>query len=70
MATLTITIPDAQVDRVKAAFAARQRIDVADITVQNVQDAIAGIVKDLVHRHESNAAEEAARAAVTDVDVT
>jgi len=66
MAQLTITIPDAQVQRVLAAFAAR--IGVENPTAEDIRGEIINLVKIIVRTHE----EEAAKAAivVTDVDAS
>ena len=68
MATLTITIPDAQVPRVLEAFAARAGLPAEDMTANDAREVILGLVKTIVRHHERDVAEQAI--VVTDVDVT
>lgn len=70
MAQLILTIPDAQVDRVRAAFAHRLGVDVADVTAETVRTELVGIVKRVVRQAEVEQARDAAGAGITDVDAT
>ena len=68
MATLTITIPDAQVPRVLAAFAARAGVPAGDMTAEDARGVLLGLIKTIVRQHERDAAEAAI--VVTDIDAT
>lgn len=70
MAQITITIPDAQVDRVRTAFSPFIRKPVADITAQDVSNYLAQYIKDIVRSYEEDMAYIAARDSITDVDAT
>lgn len=70
MAQLTITVPDAQVPRIRAAFAPRVMKDAADVTAEDVRLALIDIVKKIVRGHEAQEAEATARAGIVDVDAT
>lgn len=70
MATLTVTVPDEQVDRVRVAFANRAQKEPQDVTAADVAAVLANYVKKVVRQHEELAANEAAQASVTDVDAT
>lgn len=59
MASVTLTIPDEQVDRVRAAFAARANIPVESYTAQEFQDTIAALVKAVVIGYEKDLARQA-----------
>lgn len=69
MAQITIDIPDAQLPRVRAAFAARAGFDdPADMTLADAKAVLADLIVRVVRAYER---EEAQRAVVvTDVDVT
>lgn len=74
MAQITITIPDDQVDRVKAAFHARIGVQFDEegepipVTVDEVKAEIGNIIIKVVRQHEKDAAAKAARESTTDVE--
>lgn len=69
MAQLTITIPDAQVDRVLAAFAPRAGVeDPANMTAEDARGVLIDLIKKIVRQHERQEAEEAI--VITDVEAT
>ena len=70
MASLTLTIPDAQVDRVLEAFADRVGKDPADVVAEDVRQELLMLVKLIVRQYEKEVAATAAEAGVSDVDVT
>lgn len=70
MAQLTITIPDAQVDRVKAAFAERLDLDVADVDAEAIRQELVSLVKTIVLHYEQREAGRAAEDAVVEVDAS
>jgi hypothetical protein len=70
MATLTITVPDEHVDRVKAAFAVLARKEVADTTAADVEAVLAEYVRNITRSYEEDVANLAAQAAITDVDAS
>ena len=65
MAQLTITIPDAELPRVVAAFAERAGIAEQDMTAEDARQVIIDLIKRIVRQHERIAAEEAI--VITDV---
>ena len=74
MADITITIPDAQVPRVRAALTDYFRTDQLDpprqAGVPEFKALVGGAVKQAVRKYERRLAEQAARDAVTDIDVS
>lgn len=68
MAQLTITIPDAQVPRVRAAFAKRLGLAVQDVDAEAIRLELVNLVKIIVRVAEEEEAAAAARAGVTEVD--
>ena len=64
MASLTITVPDAQVPRLRAAFAYRLGLDVADVTAEVVRQQLVENLKVMVRAAERDLAEQQARDAV------
>ncbi len=67
MATLTITIPDANVTRVRAAFGHLQGTSTwVPATTQEVQDALTTYLRRQVRSYEEGLAQQAALAGVTD----
>lgn len=73
MAVLSITIPDAQIPRVKDALVLFNEIE-SDATNGEAATALTNIlverIKELVRRAEKRVASDAARDAVTDINVT
>ena len=73
MAQITITIPDDQVDRVKAAFASRlggvydEEGEPREINVDDVKAEVGNIIIKVVRQHEKDAAAKTARDSTTDV---
>lgn len=63
MAVLSITIPDAHVNRVRQAFVGTYGLAVEQTAAQLVQDKVAGFVKEIVRSREAALAGEAARVA-------
>lgn len=70
MAQLTLTVPDAQVPRVLAAFASRRGKDVGDMTANDVRAELLDLVRIIVRQYEADEAAQAAREAVIDIDVS
>ena len=70
MAQITIDVPDAQIPRVRAAFAKRLDIPVADVDVAEVKGALIDILKTIVRSSEQDEAARTAAQAVVDVDPT
>lgn len=74
MAQITITIPDDQIDRVKAAFATRigpildEEGEPVEITAAHVKAELGVLIVKIVRQHERDAAAKAARAGTTDVE--
>lgn len=73
MATLTITVPDGQVARVRTAIGSALNLvdgngDPRDATADEVRQYLVDTLKAQVRAEEEDAAADAARSAVTDVD--
>jgi hypothetical protein len=68
MAQLTLTVDNAQVPRILAAFASRAGKDVADMDAEDVREVLMRLVVKIVRQYEKDEAEKAI--SVTDVDVS
>lgn len=56
MATISITVPDGQVARIRTAFAAQAGVDPATFTAEDMRQAIIAFMKSVVRNTEVNAA--------------
>lgn len=65
MAQLTITIDDAYITRIRAAFARRLMLPVAYVGLPEVQSAVVRLIRDAVFAAEKDEASETAAGAVT-----
>jgi hypothetical protein len=70
MAVLSVTVPDEQVDRVRAAFATRVRKEFVDVTAADVEADLVDYVKNVVRQYEEDVAARAAFDGVSDLDAT
>lgn len=70
MAQLTITVPDEQVARIRAAFAPRLRKPVDEVVAEDIRLFLVQLLKDVVRTEEAAVAERQARDAVVEIDAT
>jgi hypothetical protein len=68
MATLTITVPDEQVDRVRVALAPRAGKAPEDMTAEDVRLAVVALLKRVVESYEQREAERAVAGSLVPLD--